>query len=95
MAKYNVYYLGFREGVGKESGKPWKAVNVLEYNQRWGKWSETQLFVDELPKLCPTLTSGDLVEIEMECASATSLPRLVDIVKKISDSPLINPKIGA
>lgn len=87
MAKCNVYYIGKRQGTSKKTNKPYKAVDLLTYNDRFESWGITPFFVDGFPKLCDILKSGDLVEIDVS-QHLVGAAILNDITKKLADSPL-------
>lgn len=41
------YFMGTGHGIGKKSGKPWYAVNILRYVSQFGGWAWTPCFCSE------------------------------------------------
>lgn len=41
------YFMGVSTGIGKKSGRPWYAVNILRFVEQWGNWAFTPCYCSE------------------------------------------------
>lgn len=59
------FLMGWFEGVGRESGKPFKQIILAEKDDEWHGYKVTSKFID--PKLqIPDCEPGSLIEIDFD-----------------------------